>query len=1028
MATATVLPTAPTIAADAAKQTQEDGNKGKGKGKPQSPPPVGKDGDKSKEEEKAKPDGKSNEEEKAKLDGENSKGKGKAKGPPTPTEKAAGASPKGKGKGKGPPVPGGPGSPKGKGKDKGKAKAKTKAAAKPAARTTPKTKPLGWRKLEDAGEGSMWSKAQSDLEIKVEDIATLFSWGNPAAGDKKKSVSAGDQKSSKVSLCSGQRSMAICIGLKTMGKDLTCDRLREAIIALDPEVLTAEVTERLLEKDSKSQLPKILPTSEEILAAQAHLASDMTLEVLEDASRFIVAVHNIPLLRDRLQLHHFRLDFDHRMGDLRKKLKTLKDALNQVKGSGSFSGILMFILKIGNLLNECTDRGNAAGFRMDSLAFLAMIKQTPTPAAPANGEKAEKPAAPAASNANLTLLDFVVAEIARQRPTLFAVSDEMADVAEATRTELEDVERQIGQVKNENDRLSRAISKDQSNGSDSSVCADSALESAGDFLKSATDQISELESEVPQVREHYRALKEDVFGEEAKGPQDRVPLHEWLGYIHRFLGELKKAELALKAREEQKAKREKMSVQRAAARKVKRAVTVSLGASHKAGGRRTSMAQFRRGSITAGASAAGRRQSRVGRATAIGLVGEQRLSEGSAGGDGADADDLAAAATRAATMAAAAKGKGGRRKSQMALRQQRRSSVSLLLKVSDMSQMRRNLKGKAGAAKAVEDMSGNSSEDSSSSSGLSDSSGDTAQDLSPAAGRSKNAKVRGQGSGERQSGHDEKRHSEGGESPKPKTFFSEESGRVRGLGRAQTMDPEILKHEEPLLNPEEAAEAITTTTVKRKSRKSKGSSEVMLRRRSSTESTAAPPHSATGGEAKLGTESAPTRRLSCPSLDAPSFARAVKRYIQRIVLRAAASTMRLGRSPPRSSQLSALEAVAEVRKTAALGGLPLPQRRQSLGSVSGVSEQAPVNLTPRSALAAGRRKTLGHSVSFDEGRPSIGPSFDKALLDVQASAHEALHKRFPSASKEQVRHALHMATGHPGRAASALRKYHADEA
>merc|ERR1719375_664008 len=71
------------------------------------------------------------------------------------------------------------------------------------------------------------------------------------------------------------------------------------------------------------------------------------------------------------------------------------------------------------MLNEGTERGDAAGFRLDSLAALPNLKQT---------------------------LDAPAATVSEQRPELLEVAKDVPLLGPGSRAELEDVEVEIGSL------------------------------------------------------------------------------------------------------------------------------------------------------------------------------------------------------------------------------------------------------------------------------------------------------------------------------------------------------------------------------------------------------------------------------------------------------------------------------------------------------------------------------------------------------------------------------------------------------
>jgi len=312
--------------------------------------------------------------------------------------------------------------------------------------------------------------------------------------------------------------MAIRVGLHPV-RHLALSDLRQAILTLNDAVLTAEVTETLLMKDPKTKLPLLLPTAEEISAAKEFLESDQQQDVLDDASKYLLAVHSITDLQDRLLLQQLRTGFDERALHLIRQLQTVGDALRQVRDSQRFSGILFTILKLGNTLNQGTARGEAAGFRMSSLGQLSQLKQV-----------ASSGGAP-----GLSLLDLLVQLLEEQKPDLLNVAEDMPRVQAATRVELKEIKNEILTLREDLQSISASCGEE----------ADAVLRTVGRaFIARAEGPLATLDGSLSMAEGVYAAVLQ-FFGEkkakDAAGAGEGIPSHEWLAHISTFLEELRQA-------------------------------------------------------------------------------------------------------------------------------------------------------------------------------------------------------------------------------------------------------------------------------------------------------------------------------------------------------------------------------------------------------------------------------------------------------------------------------------------------------
>lgn len=475
----------------------------------------------------------------------------------------------GKGKGTAPPPP-----PEPKAKAKAEGKAKAKAGAKLDGADNPdfpskgnkevaKLKPLGWHKLTHADEGTLWAHAPDceAFEVSRSLLELIFAWGTTS---KKPSRARMEQDEAKVCLTTAARAMGICIGLHHL-RHLTAHGVRDAILGLKADVLTPEVTDLLLTCDAKSRQPTVLPTSEEITAARSYVASGQSFDMLDDASKFLVAVHDVPHLHNRLLLHQFRECFTGNMATLHAGLSTMQDALKEVRNSKGLASTLLLILKTGNLLNDGTSRGDARGFRMNTLVQLSQLKQVEAPSAEA--ELREAPAVPGASS--LTLVDHLVGIITEQRPELLDLVRELPNVSKAARIDLDDHARCIQQLRADLHRISAStcLQRHTENGQEAlyrelKVESDVFESMAPQFVTSTTDRLSDLDEALKRAYEAYWDVAV-FFGERRDArPSERIPAHEWLGFIERFLQDFQKAVLAQRARAELEEKRVKRRQER----------------------------------------------------------------------------------------------------------------------------------------------------------------------------------------------------------------------------------------------------------------------------------------------------------------------------------------------------------------------------------------------------------------------------------------------------------------------------------
>jgi len=360
-------------------------------------------------------------------------------------------SPKGKGKGKGKPPPPG----KGKGKaqlpqDNGP-KGKGKGIGKPPPLQQAKMKPLGWQKITEPKDGSFWANQREVADVKIDQakLEQLFDWSALGRREDVSGVSKG-----KVSLTGQTRAMGICVVLHHRAiKHVRPQRLRDAILALDGTVLTPEVTELLLACDPRTGQPIVLPTTEEIEAVRSHLETELLLDSLDEASKFLLVFHDVPHLHERLLLHQFRGSFAEKFSQIQKQLSIMTEALMQVKSSKRLASILDLVLEIGNFLNGGTSRGDARGFRLSVLGQLSHMKQVLRKSPALNnddlmGQRREL--------TMLSLVDHLVELITAQKPDLLDLEEELSSISLATRVELKNIGNDVQELRRDLQRISQS--------------------------------------------------------------------------------------------------------------------------------------------------------------------------------------------------------------------------------------------------------------------------------------------------------------------------------------------------------------------------------------------------------------------------------------------------------------------------------------------------------------------------------------------------------------------------------------------
>ena len=202
--------------------------------------------------------------------------------------------------------------------------------------------------------------------------------------------------------------------------------------ALDADTLVALLAAAPTEEETRA-FAKAFPKEKDVSQIAEAEAS------LSDPERFLCLMARVPRVREKLAAASFAAEFDETVAGVTAALDAVRVACDEVRRSKQLKAVLAAALAAGNVLNEGTPRGDAAGFTLDSLHKLADVKSTKRDET--DGSNAEPPG---------TLLDFVVAaadarlrgrDARMENDAFFALhSEEARDNARTTkRKETDDV-------------------------------------------------------------------------------------------------------------------------------------------------------------------------------------------------------------------------------------------------------------------------------------------------------------------------------------------------------------------------------------------------------------------------------------------------------------------------------------------------------------------------------------------------------------------------------------------------------------
>lgn len=231
-------------------------------------------------------------------------------------------------------------------------------------------KGINWTKLANRQVKGTIFDGMDETELVDQDFLPLEEMENLFATKviekKEKDASAAEkEKPKEIVLISAKREQNVSIFLRTL--KLENDEIRDAIVTVDEQVLTADVLPMMIEN---------LPDAEETGIISGWLKSNDASQVdsLAKAERFFVAISDLPNLTDRLKALQYHATFQDRVADLRPKIMAVVTAIRDLRNSKRFEKFVKIVLAVGNFMNGRTARGDAYGFKMATLTKLSDTK------------------------------------------------------------------------------------------------------------------------------------------------------------------------------------------------------------------------------------------------------------------------------------------------------------------------------------------------------------------------------------------------------------------------------------------------------------------------------------------------------------------------------------------------------------------------------------------------------------------------------------------------------------------------------
>ena len=388
----------------------------------------------------------------------------------------------------------------------------------------PQTKVKGffWNKLPNNKiEGTIWTSLGEGEEAGI-DTSFLEAAFSAKASSRPKSVTIKKETTApkKVSLLDGKRiqNVGIVIGRIRLSKE----QMKEAIIQLDPNFVTGEMIDKLL---------GLVPTSDEVDALTSYSGD---LELLGNVEKLLLTLSTIPRLQQRLSCVQITETFGSACEGLFNRIEMLSNATSEVRYSHGFQSALRTVLSMGNFLNGGTSRGQAYGFKLETLNKLTAFKVTPKPSNSEEEEEEEAVSSTPQRKIRGTLMHFVAQHLLERSPDDAAFFILWENVKEASTTPLSQLEAELNNMRNQRARVEREVKEGMKAVSDP-VAVQVFKERMEPFLEESAILLENVTSAYEAMRSSLKELVE-MYGEGAKlgTPEEDSSIMDFFGMLDQF--------------------------------------------------------------------------------------------------------------------------------------------------------------------------------------------------------------------------------------------------------------------------------------------------------------------------------------------------------------------------------------------------------------------------------------------------------------------------------------------------------------
>ena len=352
-----------------------------------------------------------------------------------------------------------------------------------------KLKALHWDKLKAAQEGTVWKKRAStdsaQPRIDFEELESLFQILENSAATRK--VGTTSRFEQEVRLVEHRRAHNISIELSGIRKPFA--EIKSALLSMDDSALTVEQLQAL---------SRAVPDDSERREVESYLSGkhpkykgikDPTR--LGTVERYFAEIKDVPRLGERIGCLLFSRTYAATKEMCEEQLTLMRAACAELRECEPFSKLLQAVLELGNYLNAGTQRGSAAGFKLDTLLKLSDVKGV---------------------DRKTSLLQFVVQQVQAEDPGVCKLAEHMSHVRPAATMQLSAVSAMVGEIRIGLRKVSREAEAAKEDAEAAKAAAAAAAEGKVDRGDTSSDETGEdqVTSEADSLKTSRSSPVEDA--------------------------------------------------------------------------------------------------------------------------------------------------------------------------------------------------------------------------------------------------------------------------------------------------------------------------------------------------------------------------------------------------------------------------------------------------------------------------------------------------------------------------------------